>query len=347
MRGGSSRWAHGLVVGKFSPLHRGHELVIQHALDHCERVTVLGYSQPEWAGCERERRERWVQRRFPQVCNVQLDHETVRARCAALSLPWRPMPPNNADDATHQDWLTWLLTHVLREQPDAMFASESYVEATCERLGREWGRIVSPVMVDVGRHQVPVCATQIRADVHAHRWALAPEVYQDFVLRVALVGGESTGKTTLAQALASRTGAAWVPEYGRERWAQCEGRLTLADLMEIARVQLERERLLAQQTHRFLFCDTSPLTTLGYAGWMFDQQPDALVAMAEHRYDLIVLCEADFDFVQDGTRQDAAFRDRQQAWYRDQLLRRSEAVVRVSGTLMQRVEQVLAYLPCP
>lgn len=77
---------------------------------------------------------------------------------------------------------------------------------------------------------------------------------------------------------------------------------------------------------------------------MFDQQPDALVGMAAHRYDLIVLCEADFDFVQDGTRQDAVFRDQQQAWYRDQLRRRGEAVVRVSGPLMQRVEQVLACL---
>lgn len=347
MKGGSCRWPLGLVVGKFSPLHRGHEHLIQHALDRCERVLVIGYSQPEWPGCEIARRERWVALRFPHVCNIQLDDEAVRERCKALSVPWRAMPPNSADDDTHQDWLAWLVKHVLQEQPDAMFASEPYVEATCERLGRELGRVVSPIRVDVAREEIPVCATQIRADVHAHRWALAPDVYQDFVMRVAFVGGESTGKTTLAQALAKSTGAAWVPEYGRERWTECEGRLNLDDLVQIAQVQIEREQMLAKQTHRLLFCDTTPLTTLGYAQWMFGEQPDALVRMAQHRYDLIVLCDADFSFVQDGTRQGAAFRDQQQAWYREQLRLRSEPLLHVSGPLLSRMDQVLACLTGP
>ena len=46
----------GLVVGKFAPFHHGHELVIHTARECCEQVLVLGYSQPEFAGCERERR---------------------------------------------------------------------------------------------------------------------------------------------------------------------------------------------------------------------------------------------------------------------------------------------------
>ncbi|MFS2019786.1 AAA family ATPase, partial [Massilia sp. CT11-108] len=36
------------------------------------------------------------------------------------------------------------------------------------------------------------------------------------VARVALLGAESTGKSTLAQALAARYGTLWVPEYLRE-----------------------------------------------------------------------------------------------------------------------------------
>ena len=39
--------------------------------------------------------------------------------------------------------------------------------------------------------------------------------------RLALLGGESSGKTTLAIALAERLHVAWVPEYGRQRWEQC------------------------------------------------------------------------------------------------------------------------------
>jgi HTH-type transcriptional regulator, transcriptional repressor of NAD biosynthesis genes len=36
------RFRLGMVVGKFSPLHRGHEHVIQEALMACEQVLVLG-----------------------------------------------------------------------------------------------------------------------------------------------------------------------------------------------------------------------------------------------------------------------------------------------------------------
>ena len=132
--------------------------------------------------------------------------------------------------------------------------------------------------------------------------------------RVVLLGGESSGKTTLAQALAQAEGTVWVPEYGRERWEQRAGRLTLEDLVDIGRIQIEREQALLSQASRLLVCDTSPLTTLGYAQWMFNAQPPALQEAAQHRYDLVVLCAPDFGFVQDGTRRDAAFQREQQAW---------------------------------
>ena len=49
-----SRYRTGLVVGKFSPLHRGHELVIGAAFAHCAEVVVLSYSRPEFPGSEQE-----------------------------------------------------------------------------------------------------------------------------------------------------------------------------------------------------------------------------------------------------------------------------------------------------
>jgi nicotinamide riboside kinase len=48
----------------------------------------------------------------------------------------------------------------------------------------------------------------------------APQVYADHVQRVAFIGGESSGKTTLARVLAERLQTVWVPEYGRTLWEQ-------------------------------------------------------------------------------------------------------------------------------
>ena len=340
----ASRHRLGLVVGKFSPLHRGHEYLIAQALAACEQVAVVGYSQPEFPGCGRLQREAWVARRFPQVINLQVDDATVRARCAERAIAWRPMPPNTAPDAEQQDWFAWLLDGPLALRPDAMFASEAYVFPTCERLDRLWGHAVTPVCVDPQRRTRPVSATQIRRDPHAHRAHLHPEVYRSFVRRVVLLGGESSGKTTLAQALAEAFQTAWVPEYGRERWVERDGQLTLQDLLDIGRIQVEREEAALAHANGLLFCDTSPLTTLGYAGWMFGTQPEALQALAQRPYDLVVFCEADFDFVQDGTRQSVDFRVTQQAWYEQQLTMRRVPVLRVRGSVAERVDQVRAAL---
>ncbi len=330
----------GLVVGKFSPLHRGHEHLIAQALAVCEQVAVVGYSQPEFPGCVRQQREAWVARRFPQVINLQVDDDTVRAHCAMRGIAWRSMPPNTAPDAVQQEWFAWLLDGPLALRPDAMFASEAYVFPTCERLSRLWGYVVTPVCVDPQRRTHPVSATQIRRDPHAHREHLHPEVYRSFVRRVVLLGGESSGKTTLTQALAEAFQTSWVPEYGRERWVERDGQLTLQDLLDIGRIQVEREEALLPQARGLLFCDTSPLTTLGYAGWMFGTQPEALQALAQRPYDLVVLCDAGIDFVQDGTRQPAGFRARQQAWYGQELSRRGVPWVAARGSVAQRVAQL-------
>lgn len=330
----------GLVVGKFSPLHRGHEHVIQHALAACEQVLVLGYSQPPFPGCGRGQREAWVARRFPQAINLQLDDAWLQRRCAERGLAWQPMPANTAPDAEQQAWLGWLLSGPLGLRPDAMYASEPYVVPTCEVLSRALGHTVTPVCVDLARQTHPISATQIRRNVHAHREWLHPDVYRDFVHRVVLLGGESSGKTTLAQALAAEFRTAWVPEYGRERWVECNGQLTLQDLLDIGRIQIEREEAQLPQARGVLFCDTSPLTTLGYALWMFGQQPPALQALAGRPYSLTVLCDPDFCFVQDGTRQPAGFRHTQQAWYEAQLAQRPERVLRVQGPVSTRVAQV-------
>jgi cytidyltransferase-like protein len=52
----SRRFRQGLVVGKFAPLHQGHELVIETAREQCERVLVFSYCKPEITGHEPARR---------------------------------------------------------------------------------------------------------------------------------------------------------------------------------------------------------------------------------------------------------------------------------------------------
>src|SRR5882724_10969330 len=50
----SKRFQRGLVVGKFAPIHRGHEHLIRHAFDNSDEVVIISYCKPEFAGCEAE-----------------------------------------------------------------------------------------------------------------------------------------------------------------------------------------------------------------------------------------------------------------------------------------------------
>ena len=131
-----------------------------------------------------------------------------------------------------------------------------------------------------------------------------------------------------------------MPEYGRDLWEQKDGHLDYDDMLHIAQTQVTREDAAAPQSVQFLFCDTSPLTTLFYSHEMFGRADPELEQLAARSYQLHVLCAPDFPFMQDGTRRDASFRDRQHAWYVEQLAIRKVPWTTVHGSLAERIFQV-------
>lgn len=173
------------------------------------------------------------------------------------------------------------------------------------------------------------------------------------VRRLALLGGESSGKTTLARALAEALGTSWVPEYGRQRWEELRETLSLDELVAVARTQIawedEHAARAAARGRGWIVCDTTPLTTLQYA--LHDHAAaratpamQALLAMARRDYDLTVLCAPDFDFVQDGCRRDDGFRQAQHAWTLQQLAAHGVQALAVRGSVAQRLQTVLQAL---
>ncbi len=334
------KFRQGLVIGKFCPLHLGHESVIRRAQELCGETFVISYTNPEFPGCEPAQRRAWLSARFPNLNSLVLDASQGIA-----------IPPNDADDLTHRRFVAWLCTEILRVKVNAVFTSESYGDgfaadlSSCFRKGDPGHSGVTHVLVDKAREAWPVSGTVLRSDVHTYRRFLAPEVYAGFVERIALLGGESSGKTTLAAALAARFGTGWVPEYGRELWEKCGGMLEEQDMPGIVRVQLEREQRAALSANRYLFCDSTPLTTLFYSEEMFGHaDPDVVAAALRHDYIHTILCAPDFPFAQDGTRRDAAFRLRQHEWYLEQLVQRGIASFTAAGSLKERVDAVTSYL---
>jgi len=169
-------------------------------------------------------------------------------------------------------------------------------------------------------------------------------LHQPPARRLALLGGESSGKTTLAQTLAEKLHTAWVPEYGRQLWEELRHTLSVEELLHVARHQVVLEDAAAAQRSGWIVCDTTPLTTLQYCLHDHGQAPPELHALARRRYDLTVVCEPDFDFVQDGCRRDDVFRQAQHAWALAQLQAQRVTFLSARGDVAARAAQVLACL---
>lgn len=332
----------GVVVGKFSPLHRGHEWMIDQALKQCDHLLIVSYSNPEFKGCEAKVREEWLWTTYkilsapPEKCTILvLDPNKIA------------IPLNTAPDDVQQWFFAWVVKSIAHYEADILFCSESWGDACAKVLSEELGREVKSVIIDIDRKQYPISATQIRNDYDLNRHMLSSTVRETFVKRICLLGGESTGKSTLAKALAEYYNTLWVPEYGRELYEERNGVLYTEDFYNIIYRQVNRELNMQPIANKYLFCDTSPLTTYGYHTWMKGWDNEKLRLRAQVRtYDGYIFCQPDFAFVQDGTRIDSEFRDMQQKWYREQFkqMRIKAPILEVEGSTEERCAIVVDWL---
>ncbi|MFL6710451.1 MAG: AAA family ATPase [Massilia sp.] len=128
------------------------------------------------------------------------------------------------------------------------------------------------------------------------------------VQRIAILGAESTGKSTLTGALAVAWHTVWVPEYLRE-FVETRQRVPFEDdQIGIARTQLEREdALAASAAGPLLFCDTTPLMTAVYSQIYWGRVPPALDALArEHAYAMTFVAAPDGPWIPDGIQRESA-----------------------------------------
>jgi NadR type nicotinamide-nucleotide adenylyltransferase len=136
------------------------------------------------------------------------------------------------------------------------------------------------------------------------------------VVRVCILGAESTGKTTIAAALAEHYRTLWVPEYGAPYHHVGRGDpyrpWTSDEFLHIARIRDWLEEFLAGYANRVLFCDTDTFVTAVFHEVYLGERNAELEALVEpRRYALYLLCDVDTPFHRDrlGLRREDARRE--------------------------------------
>lgn len=307
-----------IVIGKFYPFHAGHSLLIETARAKSDEVTVLvcDRSDQVFSG---EERATWIREAFHGV--------TVRV-----------MRDIGHDDNSEL-WARYTL-EFLGYKPSIVFTSESYGDAYARFLGAKH------ISVDIDRRRVPISATQIREHPYKNWNFLGRAVRARLIRRVALVGAESTGTTTLSRALAEHFQTVWVPEFGRfysEGKQPSKEKWETEEFIFIAKTQNHMEDAYAREANKILFCDTNAWATrFWHERYIGTIDPFVNELSCNRRYDLVILTGDEIPFVNDGLRDGEHIRHAMQKRFRKELSKNVTSYIEVSGTIKERLEKAVA-----
>ncbi|WP_143962678.1 AAA family ATPase [Litoribacter populi] len=124
------------------------------------------------------------------------------------------------------------------------------------------------------------------------------------MLKVVIIGPESTGKSTLAQGLAEYFGEPWVPEYAREYIDRIGRDYLYEDLLEIAKGQIREENRLENAARNLLFCDTNLMVIDVWSKHKYGQTDKWIIDTIKNRpYDLYLLTDIDMPWEEDPQRE--------------------------------------------
>jgi len=148
----------GLTVGKFAPLHRGHQHLIETALKETEHLIVVVYQAKTVTPVPLEVRAGWIRRLYPMV--------------EVLEAPDAPEISGNSPEIRkiHEDFLR---SFIAGRNIDVFFSSEPYGDWAARVLNCQHR------IVDRERIRVPISATDIRANREAYSHFLDPIVLAD------------------------------------------------------------------------------------------------------------------------------------------------------------------------
>ncbi len=149
---------------------------------------------------------------------------------------------------------------------------------------------------------------------------------------VAILGPESTGKSSLAAALAAHFHTLWVPEYARDYLTHKGGKYSIKDVEHIAKEQFRRNEEASKTEKTIWFADTELLVCAIWCRVVFGTTPLSIKRLLENQhFDLYLLCSIDLAWQPDPLREHPHLRRELFELYEQELLKLGWHYVVVSG----------------
>lgn len=289
----------GMYGGSFNPLHLGHVDCIIQAANQCEKLYVVLSVGKKRSEIDYRVRYRWLYQLTNHIGNVHIlileDYAETKEEYGVDQ--WQ----KDADKIKKQ----------IGVKIDIVFCGSDYDETSF------WNICYPDSILHIFERN-EISSTDIRKNPYKH-WEWLPNVVKPYYnKKVLLIGGESTGKSTLTINLANRFATNYIDEAGRDISERSGTDLLMLseDFTEILLQHKLNEIKAIEHSNKVLFIDTDAMVTRFYMSFLGDPKIDKNKALSDaidalNEYDLILFMEPDVAFVQDGDRSEVIKNDRE------------------------------------
>ncbi|HEY4618215.1 MAG TPA: DUF4301 family protein [Flavobacterium sp.] len=172
---------------------------------------------------------------------------------------------------------------------------------------------------------------------------------QSAIIKIAMFGPESTGKTTLAIQLAEYYKTVWVPEFARdylqEKWNKNQLICDVDDMLPIAYGQTKFENYGQSIANKYLFCDTNLMVTKVFSEVYYGYcDPSLDKAAQEHEYDMFFLTDIDVPWEKDDLRDKPEGRKSVFEVFKKSLIDNKKPFITLSGDKALRLQKAIAII---
>jgi NadR type nicotinamide-nucleotide adenylyltransferase len=162
-------------------------------------------------------------------------------------------------------------------------------------------------------------------------------------IKIAVVGPESTGKSTMSAYLANHYQTVWVPEYARGYCEKLTQPPTWQDEINMFLGQIALEAELLPKANKILICDTTFITVKIWSDQIFGSSPqEVLDELPKHPYDLYLLLNIDLPWQDDPLRDFPHMREHFMAVWHKELDAINANYVLISGAGPERYDRAVA-----
>jgi len=161
-----------------------------------------------------------------------------------------------------------------------------------------------------------------------------------FIKRIAIIGPESVGKSTLTKNISNRLSTNFVPEYGRLIYKE-KNYITINNFISISKGRKDLEDWMIKFSNKYLICDTEDVTmyisSKIYCNQEYSKIEKYLSDKIEKsiKYDIYILLKPDCKVVKDVTRSLQERNDHYNA-IKSELDLRDLNYIEVGGTWIER-----------